>query len=657
VVAPPGLVAYWGFDEGSGTTAGDGAGPNTGALTNGPLWSPGRIDGGLLFDGVDDYVEVPDHSSLDITADLTLSAWIKPRSLGQNSQGRIIDKASDDGTVGYVFRVNSSNRIGFQQHGQTGGVLSADAVITLNSWQHVVVVVSGGTNVTFYVDGVNRGGGSLTGPIAANAKPLRIGNRHDGNRMFDGSIDEVRVFDRALTASEVTALYDQEAAQPLPPQLPTVTLVASPSSITAGGSSTLTWSSTDATVCASTGWTAVTTTNGSEGVSPTTTTTYTLTCTGPVGSATVSVTVTVTVSDPYYPAPESGGGWRSLVTINATPSSGDKANILAVTGIDWDLLKVARDYSEALAPGTVLVIRNGWVAGEWGSTGGQRVASVTKSFTGLAMAKLMDMSDAGQLAQTIGFQSLAHLYLPAAFGDSDPLKQQIRIEHLMTMSSGIQPEDPDDLTEQDRLTQPMDASPETEWVYSSLPPNLLSMILQGLSGQTLGTFFNSNIASAIGAAPLLWQTIDGGYTRGAAGADTNARDLARIAYLTMRNGVWDDGSGPTQVVSASRVATLTTPAPFLTNTTFRASPDSPFPLPSDAPNHYGHLWWTNSTQVALGASVPTDAYYMHGCLDDLVIVVPSRNLIVVRISESGPICTEPTFRSEFMQRVMAALVN
>jgi hypothetical protein len=102
---------------------------------------------------------------------------------------------------------------------------------------------------------------------------------------------------------------------------------------------------------------------------------------------------------------------------------------------------------------------------------------------------------------------------------------------------------------------------------------------------------------------------------------------------------------------------MTSSAPSLANANFAATPGSPFPVPADAPNHYGHLWWTNSTRVALGAAVPADAYYAHGCQDDLVIVVPSKDLIVVRLTESGPICTDPSFRSGFMQRVMAALVG
>jgi CubicO group peptidase (beta-lactamase class C family) len=182
------------------------------------------------------------------------------------------------------------------------------------------------------------------------------------------------------------------------------------------------------------------------------------------------------------------------------------------------------------------------------------------------------------------------------------------------------------------------------------------MIIQNVTGRSYGDFFNADIASVIGVAPLSWEDIPGGFTKGAAGASVGARDLARIAYLTLQNGVWDSGSGAKQIVTAANLEKATQWAPFLANSEFRESPGSPFPLPADAPNHYGYLWWTNRTQIALGSDIPTDAYYMHGFRDNLAIVVPSKNLIVIRLARRGP-ATDTAFRGEFMSLVMAALVN
>jgi len=647
VVASSGLVAHWTKDEGSGTLVLDASGNgNVGMLVNNPSWTVGRIDGALDFDGLDDHVQVADRTNLDIASDLTIAAWIFPRTLGTNDQGRIVDKASHDGTGGYVFRLNSANRIGFQQSGVVAGVDSGDNAISLNAWNHVTAVVESGTLVTLYVDGAFVGSGTLSSPITANNKSLRIGIRHDGGQAFDGIIDDLRVYERAIPVSEINELYALGSDKfDIDDRIQT-TLDLEVRDTPATNGTLLGTQLLDAlgTIIAGPvaadgfNWWRVNYDSGPDGWS-------------------IEDWLEQPASSGYYPVPDSSGGWRSLVTINATPSAAQKTGIRETAGIDWDLLESAWNFSETVGPGsTVLVIRRGWIAGEWGSTAKYNVASVTKSLTSLAVAKLMDLSDAGSFTRSIGLESLASEFLPQAFGDSDPLKNDIKIKHLLTMSPGIRPADPDLLTMTERLTYPMDAPPESEWVYSSLPPNLLSMILQAVAGQSFGDFFNAEISSAIGATQLNWETIDGGYTKGAAGALVGARDLARIAYLTLRGGIWDSGAGPRQIVSQSRVNTMTQWAPFLANTSFRESPGSPFPLPADSPNHYGYLWWTNRTQIALGGQVPTDAYYMHGFRDNLAVVIPSEDLIVIRMANSGP-ATDTTFRSQFMSLVMSSLVN
>ena len=78
---PSGLVAYWKFDEGSGTSVADSSGNgNTGTLINGPQWTAGRLGNALFFDGIDDNVTVPDSASLDLSSAFTLSAWVNPAS-------------------------------------------------------------------------------------------------------------------------------------------------------------------------------------------------------------------------------------------------------------------------------------------------------------------------------------------------------------------------------------------------------------------------------------------------------------------------------------------------------------------------------------------------------------------------------------------------
>src|SRR5690606_17553901 len=100
--ARDGSVAYCYLDDLSETIFTDDSSKRHIGAAIGPAWVQGRLHTALDFDG-DGHVEVLDAPSLDLTDDLTLSAWIYPRSLGESDLGRIIDKASEDGTAGYVF--------------------------------------------------------------------------------------------------------------------------------------------------------------------------------------------------------------------------------------------------------------------------------------------------------------------------------------------------------------------------------------------------------------------------------------------------------------------------------------------------------------------------------------------------------------------------
>ena len=137
-----------------------------------------------------------------------------------------------------------------------------------------------------------------------------------------------------------------------------------------------------------------------------------------------------------------------MTGINATPTNAQKEDIRAKTGVDWDKLKLADDYSQSFGGGsTVLAIRNGWIAGEWGNMNVARIGSVSKSLTVLATAKMYELSDAGRLEKTIGAESFAYNFLPATWDDGDARKRKIRIKHLTTMTSGLVPDDnPDNRT-------------------------------------------------------------------------------------------------------------------------------------------------------------------------------------------------------------------
>jgi hypothetical protein len=243
VFAAGGPVGWWTFDAGTGTTAADSSGNgNTGTLINSPTWVAGRIGAGALsFNGVKAYVTTPENGTLDnlYKTGLTVSAWIKPVS-GAN-RGRIIDK--DNNGNGWFFCMYADNSLQFDvpQFSQTAGYRISSNSIVDNAWQNVIVTWSGSTsssNIHFYVNGVASDSGTIVngvGTLGSDAGvPLAIGNRaSDLTRGFVGSIDDLRVYNRVLSASEIAALAvgSQPVADTQAPTAPTgVTASAASSS-------------------------------------------------------------------------------------------------------------------------------------------------------------------------------------------------------------------------------------------------------------------------------------------------------------------------------------------------------------------------------------------------------------------------------------------
>jgi hypothetical protein len=209
-----GLVGYWSFDENTGTLAGDASGNgNTGTLTNGPTWTTGKLGKAINFDGANDYVTMGDPTALKLAGAFTISAWIYPESFGGNSRGRIVDKNSGF-IAGYLLDLdnfNTTNGIavavndGFSATSRSRIFSNA---VTLNKWQHIIALFDG-TNVTVYNNGVSVGASqTLTVPTSGTDNFVIGGRTTDNTRNFDGYIDEVRVYNRALSGTEITNLYN-----------------------------------------------------------------------------------------------------------------------------------------------------------------------------------------------------------------------------------------------------------------------------------------------------------------------------------------------------------------------------------------------------------------------------------------------------------------
>ncbi|MBU0598877.1 LamG domain-containing protein, partial [Patescibacteria group bacterium] len=173
--------------------------------TANPLWKPGRTGPALEFDGADDYVSIGDSDELSITGDLTIVAWIYPKAIDGINRYEIVAKRVNDTNREYEFRIDTDSK----PHYLDDGVNEAfDSTVSINNWTFVAFTRSG-TSLSFYKNGVTDGTGTADGTIGDTVSNIGIGSRADGINFapFNGLIDDVQIYNRALTSSEVMQLY------------------------------------------------------------------------------------------------------------------------------------------------------------------------------------------------------------------------------------------------------------------------------------------------------------------------------------------------------------------------------------------------------------------------------------------------------------------
>lgn len=192
------------------TTAGNSLYINEFGFHQASLWTPGKFGSALDLDGSDDYISVGDDNSLDINSAITILALIEPDTYGYEytagrRYGRIVRKGTN---FNFTILDDSENLDeGIIFDGTTGQIKSTANAIDLNVKQHVAVTFDG-SNGKIYINGTlnNSGDG---GTLVANADALIIGNYDAGTtpRYFDGLIEYVMIWNRALLASEIQQLY------------------------------------------------------------------------------------------------------------------------------------------------------------------------------------------------------------------------------------------------------------------------------------------------------------------------------------------------------------------------------------------------------------------------------------------------------------------
>jgi len=223
--APPagGLVLALGFEEASGNPVVDSsAAPMNGTISGATRVAAGKIGRGLSFDGINDWVTVTDTagSKLDLTTGMTLEAWVNP-TVASGWETVVMKERGNagEGLLAYALYA----RDGAPRSGGTAGpagYLRANPVastsdrgvrgataVPMNAWTHLATTYDG-TNMRFYVNGVLVGTTAGSGSINVANGALRIGGNNSAplgqGEFFKGLIDEVRVYNRALSAAEIT---------------------------------------------------------------------------------------------------------------------------------------------------------------------------------------------------------------------------------------------------------------------------------------------------------------------------------------------------------------------------------------------------------------------------------------------------------------------
>jgi serralysin len=198
----PGLVAAYGFDENAGATAADATGNgHTGTIAGATWTTAGHTGNALSFDGVNDMVSVADSALLDVTR-VTLMAWVRP-TLTDNWRSAILKERTgglayalyaEDGAARPAAYVN----LGQADDREAKGTLA----LTVNTWTHLTMTFDG-TALRVYQNGVLVRTANFTGNIVASGSPLRIGGNAVWGEFYAGLMDDVRVFNRALTLEEI----------------------------------------------------------------------------------------------------------------------------------------------------------------------------------------------------------------------------------------------------------------------------------------------------------------------------------------------------------------------------------------------------------------------------------------------------------------------
>jgi hypothetical protein len=207
-----GPIAAWSFDEGGGTTIEDITGDGHEGTIEGAEWARGKYGDALKFNGENDVVKVPNSPEFALTEGFTLESWVRPES-ASNEWAPILAKEIGGGKAAnelawWLYEGGSDSNVPFGGNGPTAGkeeLASAEDPLPIDAWSHLALTYDG-SQIRLYVDG------ELVdcSDVPAHAPPvtggeLQIGAATEHGDYYKGRIDEIRIYNRALSGSEVSA--------------------------------------------------------------------------------------------------------------------------------------------------------------------------------------------------------------------------------------------------------------------------------------------------------------------------------------------------------------------------------------------------------------------------------------------------------------------
>ena len=223
----PTPVAAYAFDEGSGTTVADLSGNgNNGTLATTTWATAGKYGGALSFNGTSSRVTVPNSASLQLSTGMTLEAWVSPTTVSSGWRD-VIYKGNDN-----YYLMGTTDQSGHPGGGGIFGGTNANAFATsalpTNTWSYLTTSYDG-TNLRLYLNGTLITTVAMTGAITSTTNPLTIGSDSFWGQYFSGLIDNVRIYNTALTQTQIQT----DMTTPVAPAGPDTTPPSAPGTLSA----------------------------------------------------------------------------------------------------------------------------------------------------------------------------------------------------------------------------------------------------------------------------------------------------------------------------------------------------------------------------------------------------------------------------------------